>query len=145
MVFCPESVLADRMLPPRRMLDEVIASLKTVIAPAIADPFPKSQAYMAAVILELVARGLEERTDLAAAKERALERLFADLATFDGGSLLAHAAGESGEARLAKLVEHLWQERERLGEETFAAANQRVRETLRELIDRDLEIAGGGE
>ena len=42
------------MIPVKHLLGEVIASLRNVIAPAIAEPYPKAQAYMAAVILEFV-------------------------------------------------------------------------------------------
>ena len=46
---------------------------------------------------------------------------------------------------LCKLIEHLYAERGRLGEETFAAANRRVRQTLRELLDQELKVAGKAE
>ena len=71
------------MLTAHRLLEELIASLRNVIAPAIADPYPKSQAYMAAVILEFVSRQVEERSDIPNEKTQILNSVFADL-----GSLL---------------------------------------------------------
>jgi len=126
------------------MLEEVIASLRGVIAPAISAPYPKTQAYMAAVILEILARALEERSDLAAAKKSSIERLFADLGEL-GIDVSARALGDDDEACLARLVTALHDDRERFGEARFAAANRRVRQALRDLLDADLQIASGKE
>src|SRR5215468_4801672 len=122
------------------MLEEVIASLRGVIAPAISAPYPKTQAYMAAVILETLSRAIEERSDLAEARKRSIDRLFADL-----GELAIGVGDGEDEARLARLVQALYKDRERLGEERFASANRRVRETLRDLLDADLKIASSKE
>ena len=132
------------MIAARRMLEEVIASLRGVIAPAISAPYPKTQAYMAAVILETLSRAIEERSDLAEARKRSIEQLFADLGELGAGVSEALPDGED-EARLARLVEVLYTDRERLGEERFAAANRRVRQTLRDLLDADLKIASSKE
>ena len=130
------------MRPPHRVLEAIVASLRQVIAPAVAEPYPKAQAYMAAVILEYVARQVEERRDGEAAKARAIEGLFRDLAAMLEGHGLpgADAAGE--EARLCRMIEWLYTERERLGPERFAAASGRVRLALRQLLDEELKVAG---
>jgi len=130
------------MLSVQRFLDEVIGSLRNVIAPAIADPYPKAQAYMAAVILEFVSRQVEERGDIATGKEQALGALFADLAKLLDGKELATPHDKDGEARLCQIIEQLYMERDRLGETIFTAANQRVRQTLRQLLDQDLKVVG---
>ena len=130
------------MLSVQRFLAEVIGSLRNVIAPAIADPYPKTQAYMAAVILEFVSRQVEERSDLAMAKEQALNSLFEDLAELLRGKALVERHGEEQEARLCQVIEQLYAERDRLGEEVFTAANRRVRQALRQLLDQDLKVAG---
>jgi predicted transcriptional regulator len=132
------------VIAARRMLEEVIASLRGVIAPAISAPYPKTQAYMAAVILETLSRAIEERSDLAEARKRSIEQLFADLGELGAGVSEALPDRED-EARLARLVEVLYTDRERLGEERFAAANRRVRQTLRDLLDADLKIASSKE
>jgi hypothetical protein len=132
------------MLTAHRLLEEIIASLRNVIAPAIADPYPKAQAYMTAVILEFVSRQVEERQDVPHEKEQILHNLFANL-----GSLLNDkspaAQAPDQEARLCRLIEWLYTEKEHLGPETFATINQKVRTTLRQLLDQELKIAGKAE
>lgn len=130
------------MIESRRMLNEVIVSLRNVIAPAIAEPYPKTQAYMAAVILEMVARQVEERTDLATAKRAAIASSFETLGRSEEvGRLIADLPRDEG--GLCQLIERLYAERQHLGEELFTNANKRVHETLRALLDQDLKVAGG--
>jgi hypothetical protein len=130
------------MLPAHRFLDEIIASLRGVIAPAVADPYARAQAYMAAVILEFVARQVEERSDLEQAKARALDELFADLPALLGGRALPPHDDAGAEARLCRVIDWLYAERSRLGPEIFTAANARVRRALRQRLDEDLKVAG---
>lgn len=130
------------MLSAQRFLDEVITALRNVIAPAISEPYPKAQAYMAAVILEFVSRQVEERSDIAMGKEQALRALFADLSRLLDGKEVVERNGEEREARLCQVIERLYAERNRLGEEVFTAANRRVRQALRQLLDQDLKVAG---
>jgi hypothetical protein len=127
------------------MLEEVIASLRGVIAPAISAPYPKTQAYMAAVILETLARAIEERGDVAEAKRRSIEQLFADLGDLGVGATVEGRGRVGDDERLVRLVEVLYADRESLGEERFTAANRRVRQTLRDLLDADLKIAASKE
>jgi len=134
----------DRMIPARNLINEIVASLREVIAPAIAEQYPKSQAYMAAVILEFVARQIEERSDIETQKHAAMTELMRDLARFPEVAKLVRGEHMS-EAGLCDLIEHLYSERARLGEETFAAANRRIRLTLRALLDADLKVAGKAE
>jgi len=130
------------MLSAHYFLDEIIASLRNVIAPAIPDPYPKAQAYMAAVILEFVSRQMEERRDLAVEKERALDALFRDLSAVLDGKELPELPDVEQEARLCRLIEWLYAEKDRLGPEVFTAANRRIREALRKLLDEELKVAG---
>ena len=132
------------MLSAHRLLEEIVTSLRNVIAPAIAEPYPKAQAYMAAVILELISRQVEERHDIPNEKTQILNSVFADL-----GSLFTDKAPSlkdpDQEARLCRLIEWLYSEKDRLGPEAFAIANQRVRAALRQLLDQELKIAGKAE
>jgi hypothetical protein len=130
------------MLSAHRLLEEVVASLRNVIAPTIAEPYPKSQAYMAAVILEFVSRQVEERQDISEEKTRTLNELFQDLSSLLAGKEPAVSSTSDQEARLCRLIEWLYSEKNRLGPEAFAAANQRVRAALRQLLDQELKIAG---
>ena len=129
------------MIPVKHLFDEVIVSLRNVIAPAIAEPYPKAQAYMAAVILEFIARQVDERVDLAEGKQLALDALFASLPSISAVKRVS-GSGAASEAHLCELIERLYAERESLGEEVFTTANRLVRETLRQLLDQDLKVAG---
>jgi len=132
------------MIPANQLLSEIVTSLREVIAPAIAEPYPKTQAYMAAVILEFVARQVEERSDIEEQKHAAMLELLRDLSQLPDVNRLVRG-DELNETGLNKLIEHLYAERSRLGEETFAAANRRVRQTLRKLLDQELKVAGKNE
>jgi len=132
------------MIPAKQLLSEIVTSIREVIAPAIAEPYPKAQAYMAAVILEFVARQVEERSDIEEQKHAAMLELLRDLSQLPDVNRLVRG-DELNETGLNKLIEHLYAERSRLGEETFAAANNRVRQTLRKLLDQELKVAGKNE
>jgi hypothetical protein len=132
------------MIPVKQLLNEVIVSLRTVIAPAVADPYPKAQAYMTAVILEFIARQVDERTDIAEAKQTELGALYEQLARLAGMDRIVGGEPPS-EAALCGLIERLYGERDRLGEKNFAAANHLIRATLRHLLDQELKITGKSE
>ncbi len=133
------------MLPPRQLLDEIVAALRHTIAPAIPDPYPKAQAYMAAVLLEFLTRQVEERQDIAREKLQAMDALWRDLANVLDGKELSITEETDQEAYLCWLIEWLYREKARLGPEVFTAANRRVRTTLRQLLDQDLKIVGKAE
>lgn len=99
------------MLTAHHLFKEVIASLRNVVAPAIADPYPKSQAYMAAVILEFVSRQVEERRDIDQEKQQTLNRLFHDLSAFLADKTPSSASETDYEARLCRLIEWLYNEK----------------------------------
>lgn len=132
------------MIPARQQIKEIVTSLREVIAPVIAEPYPKAQAYMAAVILEFVARQVEERSDIEQHKQTVMLDLVRDLSNLPGmnGLLRGDHLSDDG---LCNLIEHLYAERPHLGEETFTAANRRVREALRQLLNQDLKVAGKAE
>jgi hypothetical protein len=96
---------------------------------------------MAAVILEFVARQVEERGDIASGKAEALAGLFEDISRMPGAGAVDRESGDP-EARLCGIIERLYAERDRLGEVEFHALNDRVRRCLRELLNQDLSIAG---
>ncbi|SRR5579875_37474 len=128
------------MIPARQLLSEIINSLRHVIAPAVAEPYPKAQAYMAAVILEFVSRQIEEGADLEAQRKVTLDAFFRDLADLPEIARLVDNSLPS-ELRLCKLIESLYEERDRLAPGAFTTANHRIRRTLRQLLDQELKIA----
>ncbi len=130
------------MIPAKQLIDDVVTALREVIAPAVTEPYAKSQAYMAAVILQFVARQVEERGDLEEQKHAIMLDLVHDFSRMPEmkGILRGDRLDEKG---LCDLIEHLYSERVRLGEENFSAANRRVRQALRQLLDQDLKVARG--
>jgi hypothetical protein len=132
------------MIPATQLLNEIVTSLREVIAPAVADPYPKAQAYMVAVILEFVVRQVQERSDIEARKHEVMLELVGDLTPLPGMNGLVRGDHLS-EKGLCDLIEHLYAERDGLGAETFAVANRRIREALRQLLNQDLKVAGKAE
>jgi hypothetical protein len=128
------------MIPARQLINDVVTALREVIAPAVTEPYAKSQAYMAAVILEFVARQVEERGDLEEQKHSVMIDLLRDLSRMPEMReiLRGDHLDESG---LCTLIEQLYANRSRLGEETFSATNRRIRQALRQLLDQDLKVA----
>ena len=132
------------MIPAKQLIAEVVSSLRNVIGPAVTEPFQKSQAYMAAVVLEFVARQVDERSDIATEKQAVLHGLFQDLLRSPETRGAAERSPET-EAALCDLIERLYENRAAMGEEAFALANGRVRKALRQLLDQELKIAGKAE
>ncbi len=128
------------MIPAKQLINDVVTALREVIAPAVTEPYAKSQAYMAAVILEFVARQVEERGDLEEQKHSVMIDLLRDLSRMPEMReiLRGDHLDESG---LCTLIEQLYANRSRLGEETFSATNRRIRQALRQLLDQDLKVA----
>ena len=132
------------MIPAKQLINEIVTSLREVIAPAIGEPYPKAQAYMAAVVLEFVSRQVEERSDIEERKHAVMLELLHDLARLPALNGLVRGDHLSDDG-LSQLIRSLYTERARLGEETFTVANRRVRKALRELLNEDLKIAGKAE
>jgi hypothetical protein len=129
------------MLSAKLLVGEIVSSLRQVIGPAISEPYPKAQAYMAATILEFVARQIEERGTSDSERVAVLEAVFDDIGKLGLPARIA-SVDSRDEVALSELIARLYQARGELGESAFAAANQRVRRALRDLLNLDLEIAG---
>ena len=134
-------------MAPEELLERIAGTLRQEIAPAVADPFPKTQAFMASVILEKLARQLRnadrraqaDRDDQAALLDE-LEQLVGPDAPPQVRAALA-AAGDGDSGGLGRLVEALYAERDALDPERFDQLLARVRRTLRARLDRQLEFA----
>lgn len=129
------------MLSAKLLLGEIATSLRQVIGPAISEPYPKAQAYMAATILDFISRQIEERGAGESKKTAIIESLFDDLAKLRLPDGIVPVESRD-EAAVSALIEHLYRARGEIGEGSFQAANQRVRQTLRSLLDLDLEVTG---
>jgi hypothetical protein len=128
-------------------LERIAATLRHEVGPAIGDPLAKTQAFMASVVLEKVARQLRlaeshakaDREDLAALVDNFEERLAASAPR--QLALALESAHVGDEAALGALVAALYAERHELGPEQFDVLLARVRRTLRARLDRQLEYA----
>jgi len=128
------------MLSAKLLLGEIITSLRQVIGPAIPEPYPKAQAYMAATILEFVSRQIEER-GTQAEKTTIIGKLYDDLVGLDLPVRII-AGDTRDEASLSGLIERLYSARGEIGVSMFETANRRVRQALRELLDLEHAITG---
>lgn len=136
------------MLPAEELLTRMSGLLRHEIGPAVSDPFPKTQAFMASVVLDKVAAGLRHGAAHAEANEADRVALAADLraatTASDPAPLLAAIDAlptPQGDAALAPLVAALYATRSELGADRFDALLARVRQTLRARLDRQLEVA----
>ena len=132
------------------LLQRIARILREDIGPAVEGEYPKTQAFMAAVVLEKLGRQLALEREHAAAETADLSALLADvrglLANGDAPAALRAAIGSLEERRdaaaLCRVIESLYAARAALGEERFAALLGRIRQTLRRSIDRRMAVAG---
>jgi hypothetical protein len=131
------------MLPAKLLLTEVISSLRNVIGPAVKDPYSKSQAYMAAVLLEFVSRQIEDRSDLESIEQLALTDLFDDLSRIPDLAEIIGRDGPDLRSRLCYTIEALHRAQGQISSQSFEKADRRIRLALRQLLDAELKIAKG--
>ena len=137
------------MLAPDEMTARLAATLRHEIGPAVADPFAKTQAFMASVILEKLSAQLRLASEHAAAEAAELAALVGDLDRSLAEAPVPPAVGAAvdglrrgeGASALSALVAALWAGRAELGEERFAALLGRARLTMRARIDRQMAYA----
>lgn len=131
------------------LLRRIARTLKQEIGPAVDAEYPKTQAFMAAVVLQKLGQqiGLAQRHRDA---ERAdIDALISDLDSAlhprSAPVAVLHAFAEFRQSRnngaLCKLIESLYAARADLGDQRFSALLGRVRQTLRASVDRQVEYA----
>jgi hypothetical protein len=134
-------------LTPDELLARMAGTLREQIGPSVGEPFARTQAFMAAVILEKLAGQLRSAAVHAEADRAEREALIDDLVGRVGergpARLRAALAGarDGGDAALSPVIEALYADRDELGDATFDALLGRVRATLRARLDRQLEYA----
>jgi len=134
---------------PGELLQRIASTLKGDVAPAIDDEYPKTQAFMAAVVLQKLGRQLDLEGAHRSADAADLRALLDDLrGVLGGGEMPASVTGAvqtltwtRDAAALCALIEVLYASRAELGAARFDALLGRVRETLRASIDRRMEYA----
>jgi hypothetical protein len=134
--------------PAAELLARMSVTMKSTIAPNTTGT-AKPQAYMAAVVLEKIAKQLELAPAHAAQQATDATALVADLGSLaDGKGLppgtsaaLAAVRADSGPENLCSLVRSLYGDRAVLGQELFVAMLGRVRVALRADINRRMEYS----
>jgi hypothetical protein len=131
---------------PDALLEAVAEALRREVGPAVADPFAKTQAFMAAVILEKLAGQL--RADARAGEAVMNERL-ALVGGLEGAcperassvrAALRDLEKDGSDAGWCALVEALYTDRKALGG-AFEPLLGRVRVALRARLNRTLAFA----
>ena len=124
--------------------------LKREIGPAVEADYPKTQAFLSAVVLEKVSAELrlaEGHAEAGAADRVALMAgLEADMADAPDAvrealAALAEKGADDGDAALCGFIEALYGNRDALGRERFDRLLGRIRQDLRRGIDRRMESA----
>ena len=129
------------------LLLRIAQTLKQEIAPAVDAEYPKTQAFMAAVVLQKLGATIALAPAHAHAAAADLDALIADLSARPPTCRRRFAtrsktlAQSRDAAALCRLVEALYASRESLGDRRFDDLLARVRRTLRADIERRLEYA----
>ncbi len=138
-------------LAPDELLERIARTLKKEIGPAVEAAYPKTQAFMAAVVLQKLAGQLRLADEHAAAGRHDLQELATELAgELDTASAETPPAlraavhtlrQDCDTASVSALIETLYATRSELGEERFESLIGRVRTRLRARIDREMVYA----
>ena len=131
------------------LLQRIARILRREIGPAVDAEYPRTQAFMAAVVLEKLGRQLALAGEHAAAESTDLTALLDDLrarlAEGNAPAVIRTAIDSLEQTRdaaaLCRLIEALYASRVPLGEAQFTALLARVRTTMRRSIDRRVAVA----
>ncbi len=136
-------------LAPDALLERIARTLKKDIGPSVDAAYPKTQAFMAAVVLQKLAGQLRLADEHAAASQRDLHELGEELSQLTASNAIPAPLAEAlrtlrqdlDTASVSGLIETLYATRSELGEERFASLLSRVRTRLRARIDREMVYA----
>ena len=131
------------------LLLRIASMLRQDIAPAIDAEYPKTQAFMAAVVLQKLGQQIalapEHARAAAADSDALITALTASAAAASIPEGVRRTITELGRKRdaatLCRLIEALYANRTALGERRFVEMLARVRETLRADIERRMDYA----
>ena len=137
-------------MSPDQLLERIAGLLRREIGPAVEQDYPRTQAFMAAVVLQKLGRQLALAEAHRAADSADMAALIADLDAAlavaavppEVAAAVAALARDRTTTALCALIEALYAHRTALGAARFEALLGRVRRTLRADIDRRLEFAG---
>jgi hypothetical protein len=136
-------------MSPDELLLRIAQTLKKDVGPAVESEYPRTQAFLAAAVLEKLARQLRLAPEHAAAEERDMEILVRDLAELARElvppepvrSAVESLSSRRDGAALNELIAALYAHRGRLGQPGFDRLLGRVRRSLRASIDRKTAYA----
>lgn len=136
-------------LAPDELLERIARTLKTDIGPAIEEAYPKTQAFMASVVLHKLAGQLRLADEHTAASQRDLKELAEELSQLSASNALPLPLSAAVQtlrqdldtAGVSAVIETLYATRSELGEERFTDLIGRVRTRLRARIDREMAYA----
>ena len=136
------------------LLARMARLLKREIGPAVEADYPKTQAFLGAVVLEKMSAelrladahtqaGAADRVALVADLDAGLDGNLADApdSVREAFAALAENGANGGDAALCAFIEALYGDRDALGRERLDRLLGRVRQDLRRGIDRRMEIA----
>ena len=130
------------------LLQRIAQILRQDIGPAVDAEYPKTQAFMAAVVLQKLGRQLELARAHATANAEDMATLIDDLrghvddAPAPIRSAIEALAQTPDDAALCRLIDGLYAARAELGDSRFTALLGRIRQTLRRSVDRRIVVAG---
>ena len=132
------------------LLQRIAQILKQEIGPAVDAEYPRTQAFMAAVVVQKLGRQLALAEEHRKAESAELTALLADLRGLlaDGGApttvrdAVETLAETRDDAALCRLIDTVYVHRAALGEARFATLLGRIRQALRRSIDRRMAVAG---
>lgn len=135
-------------MTPSDLLERMAATFKGEVGPAIEAEYPRTQAFLSAVVLQKLAAQLRLAVEHGAAEDlardalrRDLEQLLEDADAPPPVRDAFLALAENGDDGLCQFIETLYGAREELGETQFEALLSRVRQTMRQTLDRRMEYA----
>ena len=136
-------------LPPEEVLERIAKTLKKDIGPAVGDAYPKTQAFMASVVLQKIAGQIRLADAHAAADTRVLQQLFSELGRVNGVDnmplSLQTAVKTLGKnldtAGVSAVIRALYATRSELGEKRFSEMMACVRARLRSRVNREMSYS----
>jgi len=135
-------------MTPSELLERLAVTFKTEVGPAIEAEYPRTQAFLSAVVLQKLAMQLRlqtEHRDLDAQERQLLQQDLEQLLIETSAPAPVQEAFASikidGDAGLCRFIEALYAARDALGEEGFDILLGRVRQALRGSLDRRMAFA----
>jgi len=140
--------LNNKSLPPDQLLGRIAKSLKTEIGPAVNAAYPKTQAFLTAVVLEKLAGQLKFEQEHTRIEDRELLILSRDLIKIGEEDLpatlknaIVQVNDELDIGSVSALIKILYDNKPVLNERIFDMLLGRIRKFLRSRVDRAMEYS----